>query len=216
MPASAVKQMLQCTPRLKSFVYEYFRTSSTLELDHLHTGIEYVRSTLEDLTVRIGIAEAITVEPSGRAREVLCGKLGSLRSFSALKKRSTSFFAPFGQIVDIQAAVYDLSSMLPPHLEHLLIADDLWNLRILIDKTRLCPFKVATPELQKSSADLRQAVASVSVRGVARLGASQMKPAPFCSSSDRGYYDFSVARRRRGIENRLKCVKQTEGGQTDD
>ena len=74
------------------FVYSLARNKSGLNLAELREGLENVRLTLQILSVEI-----TDHSPRARMPSALTGKLGSLKSFKALKYLRTSFAALYGQ-----------------------------------------------------------------------------------------------------------------------
>ncbi|KAF2625677.1 hypothetical protein BU25DRAFT_449771 [Macroventuria anomochaeta] len=125
-PTSLVRQVLQHTSMLKTFVHEHVRVCrhTILDLDELCVGLEHVRLTLVDLVVRIGADTADSMP--NHHMTVSVGELGSLKSLTALKNVSASFAVFFGEATMWSGTIYDLSSVLPYHLGQLVIADDLW------------------------------------------------------------------------------------------
>lgn len=122
LPASTVRQMLQCSPRLRSLTYDYIYTSIELDLDELRAGLGYVKSTLEDLTVYINVFSCTDVH--GNRNFFLRGRLGSLGFLTALRKLSTS--TPL-LLYNLKSCSYDISTMLPLRLEQLIIQNE-WDL----------------------------------------------------------------------------------------
>lgn len=102
--------------------------SDQLIFDQLRAGLEQVRATLEDLTVR---TQDSTEEIHPRVT-ASTGILGSLRSLSALKSLTTPFTMIYRQQQALEFSEYfELSEILPDQLEQLTITDDLWNLEIV-------------------------------------------------------------------------------------
>ncbi|KAF9701154.1 hypothetical protein EKO04_001103 [Ascochyta lentis] len=214
IPASAVEQILQRTPRLTSFVFDYLCSSIALDLDRLHRALGYVQSTLEDLTVRITISDNITVENLVSVKEACEGKLGSFKSFTALKKLSASFPVFFGKHMVSLDVINHLPALLPPHLEHLLFADDLWDLcgnreaysafctmvshEILREKI----YDRSSP-LQKLSVDFRRSSSPLSMFAMTARSHFPTAWSYSCSEGENGYVDVDVAMLRSSYGDNL-------------
>jgi hypothetical protein len=90
----------------------------------LKQGLEHVRLTLADLTIRYSIFadEALDVESLSY---VLHSSLGTLAAFSSLTGLHISLAVLFGQVSPPNAP--PLASVLPPHLQRLTFFDDIWD-----------------------------------------------------------------------------------------
>jgi hypothetical protein len=124
--AGTLERLLQSSRNLSTLFYECFLPSSRspLDLDVLKQGLDHVRLTLADLTIRYSLFadEALDVE---NLRRVLTGSLGTFAAFPSLTGLHISLGVLFGQISPSDAP--PLASVLPPHLQRLTIFDDLWS-----------------------------------------------------------------------------------------
>jgi hypothetical protein len=124
--AGTLERLLQSSSNLSTLFYECCLPSSRspLDLDVLKQGLEHVRLTLADLTIRYSLFadEALDVESLSR---VVTGSLGTLAGFHSLTGLNISLGVLFGQVSPLDAP--PLASVLPPHLQRLTIFDDLWN-----------------------------------------------------------------------------------------
>jgi hypothetical protein len=124
--AGTLERLLHSSSNVSTLFYECYLPSSRspLDLDMLKQGLEHVRLTLADLTIRYSLFadEALDVESLVR---ILTGSLGSFAAFPCLTGLHISLGVLFGQISPSDAP--PLASVLPPHLQRLTIFDDLWD-----------------------------------------------------------------------------------------
>jgi hypothetical protein len=124
--AGTLERLLQSSSNLSNLFYECYLPSSRspLDLDVLRIGLEHVRLTLADLTIRYSLFadEALDVESLSC---ILTGSLGTFAAFSSLTGLHISLGVLFGQISPSDAP--PLASVLSPHLQRLTIFDDLWD-----------------------------------------------------------------------------------------
>lgn len=162
----AVEFLLRHTPNLESLVYNCKLPSSAspFDLPALRKGLDHVRGTLAQLSVRLEIFADEGLDPTNLA-QVTRGSLGPLRHLTALEDLDVSVGVLLGQVTPEDAPA--LADVLPPGLKGLVINDDLWNydafyhwegepVGALLTDFFLGACKRATPELEDFVLDMRE------------------------------------------------------------
>ncbi|KAF2240300.1 hypothetical protein BU26DRAFT_526092 [Trematosphaeria pertusa] len=123
--ADTVELLLRHAPQLKTLVYDCHLPASAgcLDLGKLRQGLEHVCSTLSSLRVAYEIL-GDELNPDD-LETVVTGSIGSLRNFASLAELEISLIALYGQ--SPPSSVPSLAQLLPFNLQHLTIADDLWD-----------------------------------------------------------------------------------------
>ena len=127
-------EYLTLTWNLRTFVLHLMCPAQDylpFELERMQTGLENVRSTLNHLAFRIDICDS----PQGKASEVtdVCtGSLSFFRGYTALTTLETSLPLLFGEPKTTNQQGHHLAEVLPPNLQKLIIADDLWHVIMFV------------------------------------------------------------------------------------
>jgi hypothetical protein len=127
-------QYLALMPKLRTFVLRLMCPAPyhlPFDLGIMQKGLEHLRSTLSHLVFRIDIYSSIQGKAS-EVTDVCTGSLSFLRNFTALTTLETSLPLLFGDPKTANKQGHVLAEVLPPNLQELIIADDLWHVIMFV------------------------------------------------------------------------------------